>query len=87
MVVAPAIYKNIGYDPAQVFAPVAALFNSPQVLAVHPSTPVNSLQELVAYAKANPGKVNFLPRRWNTAAPARRDVPAERRRRYRPRPL
>jgi tripartite-type tricarboxylate transporter receptor subunit TctC len=59
MVVAPAIYKNLGYDPAQSFAPVAALFSSPQILAVHPSTPVNSLQELIVYAKANPGKVNF----------------------------
>ncbi len=59
MVVAPAIYKNIGYDPLKDFAPVAGLLSSPQMLAVHSSVPVNSLQELVAYAKANPGKINF----------------------------
>lgn len=59
MVVAPAIYRNIGYDPLKNFAPVAGLLSSPQMLAVHPSVPVNSLQELVAYTKANPGKVNF----------------------------
>lgn len=59
MVVAPAIYKNIGYNPLKDFAPVAALFSSPQMLAVHPSVPVNTLPELVAYAKANPGKINF----------------------------
>jgi tripartite-type tricarboxylate transporter receptor subunit TctC len=59
MVVAPAIYKNIGYDPLKNFAPVAGLLSSPQMLAIHPSLPVNSLQELAAYAKANPGKVNF----------------------------
>jgi len=59
MVVAPAIYRNIGYDPAKNFTPVAKLFSSPQILAVHPSLPVNSLPEFVAYAKANPGKINF----------------------------
>jgi tripartite-type tricarboxylate transporter receptor subunit TctC len=59
MVVAPAIYKNIGYDPLRNFVPVAGLLRSPQMLAVNPNLPVNSLQELVAYAKANPGKVNF----------------------------
>jgi tripartite-type tricarboxylate transporter receptor subunit TctC len=59
LVVAPAIYKNIGYDPVKDFAPVAAIFSSPQMLAVHPSVPVTSIQELIAYSKANPGKINF----------------------------
>lgn len=59
MVVAPAIYRNIGYDPLKDFVPVAGLLSSPQMLAVHPSVPANSLQEFVSHAKANPGKLNF----------------------------
>jgi len=59
MVVAPAIYKNVGYDPLKNFASVAGLLSSPQMLAVHPSIPVNSFREFVAYAKSNPGKINF----------------------------
>jgi tripartite-type tricarboxylate transporter receptor subunit TctC len=56
---APLIYKNVGYDPVKDFAPVATIFSSPQVLVVNPTVPANSMQELVAYAKANPGKVNM----------------------------
>jgi tripartite-type tricarboxylate transporter receptor subunit TctC len=41
------------------FAPILMISYSPHVLAVHPSVPVNSVQELIAYAKANPGKLNF----------------------------
>ena len=59
LVTAPAIYKNIGYDPVKDFAPVATIFSSPQVLVVNPALPVKSMQELVAYAKANPGKVSY----------------------------
>ena len=53
----PAVYKNIGYDPAKVFAPVALLLETPQVISVHPDLPVKSLAEVVAYAKTNPGKI------------------------------
>jgi tripartite-type tricarboxylate transporter receptor subunit TctC len=56
---AAAIYKNLDYDPIRSFAPIAMVIYAPQMLAVHPSMPVNSLPELVAYAKANPGKVAF----------------------------
>ena len=66
MVVAPAIYKNIGYNPLKDFAPVAGLLSSPQMLAVHTSVPANSLQEFVAYAKANPGKINFASPGYGT---------------------
>jgi tripartite-type tricarboxylate transporter receptor subunit TctC len=59
MVVAPAVYKNLGYDPIKSFAPIATIFSSPQVLAVNPAVAVKTVQELVAYAKANPGKINF----------------------------
>jgi tripartite-type tricarboxylate transporter receptor subunit TctC len=59
LVAAPAIYRNVGYDPAKAFAPVAAIFSSPQILVVHPGVPAKSMQELVAHAKANPGKVSY----------------------------
>jgi tripartite-type tricarboxylate transporter receptor subunit TctC len=59
LVSAPAIFRNVGYDPAKAFAPVAAVFSSPQILVVNPSVPAKSMQELVAHAKANPGKVSY----------------------------
>ncbi len=59
LVTAAAIYKNLDYDPIKSFAPIAMVIYAPQMLAVHPSMPVNSLPELVAYAKANPGKITF----------------------------
>jgi tripartite-type tricarboxylate transporter receptor subunit TctC len=59
LVVAPLIYRNIGYDPVKAFTPIAMIMSIPQMLVVHPTLAVNSLQEFVAYAKANPGKINF----------------------------
>ena len=59
LVTAPLIYKNVGYDPVKDFAPVATIFSSPQVLVVNPAVPASSMQELVAHAKANPGKVSY----------------------------
>jgi tripartite-type tricarboxylate transporter receptor subunit TctC len=53
----PAVHKNIGYDPVKAFTPVALLITAPLILNVHPSLPVKTVAELVAYAKANPGKV------------------------------
>ena len=55
----PLLSRTAGYDPAKAFAPVARLATSYQVIFVHPSVPVKSIQELVAYAKANPGKLNY----------------------------
>ena len=55
----PAVYKDLRYDPVTSFAPVAMVSTSPFVLVVHPSVPVHSVGELVGYAKANPGNVNF----------------------------
>ncbi len=54
----PAVSKNAGYDPIRDFAPVAKLTDSYQLLVVAPSFPANSVAELIAYAKANPGKLN-----------------------------
>jgi tripartite-type tricarboxylate transporter receptor subunit TctC len=59
LVTAPAIYKNVGYDPAKNLAPIAMILSSPQLLVVSPAVPVKSMRELVAYAKANPGKVSY----------------------------
>ncbi len=53
--IAVSLYKNIPYDPTRDFAPIALVAQVPFVLVVHPSLPVNSVAELVRYAKANPG--------------------------------
>jgi tripartite-type tricarboxylate transporter receptor subunit TctC len=53
----PAVHRNIGYDPVKAFAPVALLITAPLILTVHSSVPVKTVAELVAYTKANPGKV------------------------------
>jgi tripartite-type tricarboxylate transporter receptor subunit TctC len=55
----PALYPKLPYDHVRDFAPVILVAGVPNVLVVNPSLPVNSVQELVAYAKANPGKLNF----------------------------
>ena len=56
---APLMLPKVPYDPLRDFAPVGMLVMSPQVLVVHPSVPANSVQELVALAKAKPGTLNF----------------------------
>jgi tripartite-type tricarboxylate transporter receptor subunit TctC len=55
----PAVHKNIGYDPAKAFTPVALVIETPLIVSVHSDLPVKSMAELVAYAKANPGKVSW----------------------------
>jgi tripartite-type tricarboxylate transporter receptor subunit TctC len=55
----PGLYPKLPYDHVKDFAPVILVAGVPNVLVVNPSLPVNSVQELVAYAKANPGKLNF----------------------------
>lgn len=57
--VAPALYKNAGYDPIKSFVPVAMVSLLPPVFVVGLSVPANSIKEFVAYAKANPGKLNY----------------------------
>ena len=56
---APVLYPNAGYDPVKSFVPIALLASWTHVLVAHPSVPANTLQELIAYAKANPGKLNI----------------------------
>lgn len=55
----PALYTNLPYDTLRDFAPITNAVMSPIVVVVHPSVPVNSIKELIAYAKANPGKLNY----------------------------
>jgi tripartite-type tricarboxylate transporter receptor subunit TctC len=53
------IYKNLGYDTARDFAPITQIMSSPSVLVVNNNLPVRSLSELIAYAKARPGKLSY----------------------------
>lgn len=59
LVLAPYQIRNLPYDPTRDFAYLACPGTTPFVLDVHPSLPVRNVAELVAYAKANPGKLNF----------------------------
>src|SRR5882762_823893 len=58
-VINPHLYKNLPYDGVQGFSPITVLVRFPWVIAVHVSVPANTFQELVAYARANPGKVSY----------------------------
>ena len=59
LVVAPAMYKNLDYDPIKAFAPVANVAWGSWVTVVPPELPVKSAQELIAYAKKHPNTLNF----------------------------
>ena len=54
-----ALYPKLSYDPVRDFAPVSMVALVPNVLVVHPALPVKNVTELIAYAKANPGKLNY----------------------------
>jgi tripartite-type tricarboxylate transporter receptor subunit TctC len=55
----PHLFKKAGWDPIKDFAPVSMLTRAPQVLATRANLPANNVRELIAYAKANPGKLNY----------------------------
>jgi tripartite-type tricarboxylate transporter receptor subunit TctC len=57
--IAGAIYKDLGFDPIASFAPIAAICTDSMALAVSPSVPADTIPQLVAYAKANPGKLKY----------------------------
>jgi len=59
LAIGPSMYPNAGFDPRKDFAPVGRIGTAPTLLVVHPSVPLHSVAELIAYAKANPGKLNF----------------------------
>lgn len=53
------LFKKLPYDPIKDFAPITEVFATPLVLLVHPSQPIKTIKELVAYAKEHPGKLNY----------------------------
>ena len=57
--ISPSVFPHLPFDPTKDFSPVVMVSYSPHVLAVHPSVPVSNVKELIDYAKANPGKLNF----------------------------
>jgi tripartite-type tricarboxylate transporter receptor subunit TctC len=59
LAIGPGLYKKLGYDVAKDFAPVSLVATLPFVLFASPMLPANSAGELVAYAKAHPGEINF----------------------------
>ena len=59
LAIAPSLYKSLDYDPIKDFVPIAMVSDAPFVLIAALNVPAKSLKELIAYAKANPGKLNF----------------------------
>src|SRR5262249_50058903 len=59
LAVAPSIYPQLGYDPRRDFSPIGFIGATPFALIAHPSLPAGSVQELIALAKREPGKVTF----------------------------
>src|SRR5215813_6881414 len=71
IVVNPALYNKVRYDPYKDFDPVTIAVSAPLVLAVHPSLPVQTVRDLVGFIKSSPGKYNFAFSL--TGTPAHRD--------------
>src|SRR5437588_8236314 len=63
-----ALYKKINFDPEADFAPISLIGSQPNILVVNPSMPARTMAELIAYAKANPGKVNYASSGHGAAA-------------------
>ena len=59
IVLNPMLYKKLPYDPVKDFRMLALITDLPVVMEVHPSVPAKTVAEFVAYAKQNPGKINF----------------------------
>jgi tripartite-type tricarboxylate transporter receptor subunit TctC len=59
LAVAPALYAKQNLDPLKMFAPIASVALLPHIMVASPALPVKTVQEFVAYAKANPGKLNY----------------------------
>jgi tripartite-type tricarboxylate transporter receptor subunit TctC len=56
---APALFKNVPYDPIKDFTPVARIGSFPSMIAIYPGLPTKTIGDFVAYAKANPGKLEY----------------------------
>jgi tripartite-type tricarboxylate transporter receptor subunit TctC len=59
LVIVPSVYKNMTFDPLKDFAPITQVVVVPQLLVSHPSLPTKNVKELVAFAKARPGKLEY----------------------------
>ncbi len=59
LVVSPYLYAKLPFEPLADFVPVTLVNSAPLLLVVHPSVPVQSVKELIAYAKARPGQLNY----------------------------
>jgi tripartite-type tricarboxylate transporter receptor subunit TctC len=59
LVITPSLSRDAGYHPIKDLAPVSLVSLAPMLLVVHPSVPANSVRELIEYAKANPGKLEY----------------------------
>jgi tripartite-type tricarboxylate transporter receptor subunit TctC len=59
LIISPSLYKKINYDPIKDLAPISLLVQNHRAVIVRPSLPFKTLKELVEYARANPGKLNF----------------------------
>lgn len=55
----PSFYKNLPFDPVKGVSPIAQIGVSPLLAVVHPAVPVKTVKDLIAHAKANPGKLNY----------------------------
>src|SRR5688500_742964 len=55
----PSLYSKLGYDPVRDFTPITLIAATSQVLAVHPSLPVKTVKEFIAYARKRPGELNY----------------------------
>jgi tripartite-type tricarboxylate transporter receptor subunit TctC len=55
----PAVYTHLDYDPAKAFAPVALIGTTSNIMVVNPALPVKSVAEVIAYGRANPGKLAY----------------------------
>jgi len=63
-----ALYKKLGYDPEKDFIPISLIGTQANILVVNPGVPANSMAELIALAKANPGQLNFASSGFGAAA-------------------
>jgi len=68
MAINPFMFKKLPYDAEKDFAPVTTLVSFPQVLIVNPSVPVKNMEEMIAYVKERPGKLNFASSGTGTTA-------------------
>src|SRR5215470_12784946 len=59
MSINPAVYRHLDYDPAKVFAPVALIGATSNIVVVNPALPVKTIAELIAYGRANPGRLSY----------------------------